>query len=239
MTESTTPVFSALPAEGEVWLVDKPLGWTSFDAVAKIRIAYTKTDGIKRKVGHAGTLDPKATGLLLIAAGKKTKSISTLETLTKEYTGTIRLGAKTKSFDTETEEYDVQSVAHLTETGIANVVKSFLGKQSQAPPMFSAVKHQGKRLYELARKGKDVERAPKPIEIFEFEITRIGLPDIEFRILVSKGTYIRTVASEFGERLQVGGYLKTLRRTKVGDYSVLEAFSVEDVVKTIQSRKGL
>jgi tRNA pseudouridine55 synthase len=222
--------------DGEIWLVDKPLDWTSFDVVAKIRNTYHHA-GAKCKVGHAGTLDPKATGLLIIAAGKKTKEISSFEVLEKEYTGCIKLGAKTKSYDTETEEYDLCAVSHIIKTDIEIAAKGFLGKHEQQPPMFSATQVGGKRLYELARQGKDLpERKTKSIEIFELEITQIALPDVAFRALVSKGTYIRTIASDLGEKLGVGGYLKSLHRTKVGKFRIEEAKTVSAVVEEIKSR---
>ncbi|MBC8042965.1 MAG: tRNA pseudouridine(55) synthase TruB [Rhizobacter sp.] len=220
--------------EGRLWLVDKPLGWTSFDVVAKLRNALTKRTGVKQKVGHAGTLDPQATGLLLIATGKMTKQLSQLEVLDKEYTGTLRLGARTKSFDSETEEYGMKDVSHLTDEMLFETAKSFLGTQLQLPPMFSAVWHKGQRLYDLARKGTVVEgRTPREITIFEFELTGIRLPEVGFQMRVSKGTYIRSVANDFGERLDVGAYLKSLRRTKVGKYDVAKAMSLPDALAEI------
>lgn len=221
--------------EGAFWLIDKPLDWTSFDVVARIRNTY-KRSGLPRKVGHCGTLDPKATGLLILATGKKTKQISSVEALEKEYTGTIKLGAKTPSYDTESEEYDACDVSHLKEDDVRQAAASFLGQSLQHPPMFSARWHNGTRLYELARQGVDVpERAHKPIEIFEFELTRIVLPEVDFRIRVSKGTYIRTIAYDLGEMLGVGGYLKALRRTKIGDHSLEDASTVVDAVAKIEA----
>ncbi|MFN3345653.1 MAG: tRNA pseudouridine(55) synthase TruB [Chloroherpetonaceae bacterium] len=221
----------------DLWLIDKPLDWTSFDVVAKVRNAYSKQLGKKCKVGHAGTLDPKATGLLLVAVGKKTKEISSLEVLEKEYTGEIKLGATTKSYDTETEEENLCDVSHLNRETLEQTAKSFLGKHMQSPPMYSATWHQGKRLYELARRGKEVERTPKPIEIFEFDLTQIQLPIVAFRIVVSKGAYIRTIAHDFGAKLGVGGYLRTLRRTRVGSYNIEDAFSIAACVELIRTRK--
>ncbi len=216
-------------------LIDKPKGWTSFDVVAKIRNAYARR-GLRQKVGHAGTLDPQATGLLILAVGQKTKEISTIEALDKVYTGAIRLGAKTKSYDAETDEYDVVSVAHLTESDILACAASFLGKQFQRPPMFSATWHNGKRLYELARQGKDIpERKTKSIEIFEFDVLSVALPDVAFRLRVSKGTYIRSIAHDFGERLGVGAYLLSLRRERIGAYCVEDALSVSDAVAQLLS----
>lgn len=221
--------------DGAFLLIDKPLEWTSFDVVARIRNTY-KRSGLPRKVGHCGTLDPRATGLLILATGKKTKQISSVEALEKEYIGTIKLGAKTPSYDTESEEYDIRDISHLNESDVRKVAESFLGKSLQCPPMFSARWHNGKRLYELARQGVDVpERAHKPIEIFEFELTRIALPEIDFRIRVSKGTYIRTIAYDLGEMLGVGGYLNALRRTKIGDHCIESASTVTDVVAKIEA----
>jgi tRNA pseudouridine55 synthase len=221
----------------DICLVDKPLDWTSFDVVAKLRNAYSKQLGKKCKVGHSGTLDPKATGLLLIAAGKKTKEISALEVLDKEYTGEIKLGATTKSFDTETEEENLCDASHLSEVVLKEVAASFLGKQMQSPPMFSATWHQGKRLYELARRGAEVERTPKPIEIFEFDLTDVCLPVVAFRIVVSKGAYIRTIAHDFGAKLGVGGYLRSLRRTRIGNYHIENALSIDACIELIRTRK--
>jgi len=220
-----------------LWLIDKPLDWTSFDVVAKVRNAYSKQLGTKCKVGHAGTLDPKATGLLLIAVGKKTKEISALEVLDKEYTGEIKLGATTKSYDTETEEENFCDMSHLSEVDLKQTATKFLGKQMQSPPMYSATWHHGKRLYELARRDIEVERTPKPIEIFEFDLTDIRLPIVAFRMVVSKGAYIRTIAHDFGAALGVGGYLRSLRRTRVGSYKIEDALSIDACVELIRTRK--
>ncbi len=221
----------------DLWLIDKPLEWTSFDVVAKVRNAYSKQLGKKCKVGHAGTLDPKATGLLLVAVGKKTKEIASLEVLDKEYTGEIKLGATTKSYDTETEEENHCDVRHVSETQVKETAGLFLGKQLQSPPMFSATWHHGKRLYELARRDIEVVRTPKPIEIFEFDLTEIRLPIVAFRIVVSKGAYIRAIAHDFGARLGVGGYLRSLRRTRVGNYHIENALSIDACVELIRTRK--
>ncbi len=221
----------------DLWLIDKPLDWTSFDVVAKVRNAYSKQLGTRCKVGHAGTLDPRATGLLLIAAGKKTKEIASLEVLDKEYIGEIKLGATTKSYDTETEEENSCDISHLNEEQLRETATSFLGKQMQSPPMFSATWHHGKRLYELARRDIEVERTPKPIEIFEFDLTDIRLPIVAFRIVVSKGAYIRTIAHDFGARLGVGGYLRSLRRTRIGNYHIENALSIDACVELIRTRK--
>ncbi len=219
--------------DGDYLLVDKPLDWTSFDVVAKIRGAY-KRNGLQRKVGHCGTLDPRATGLLILATGKKTKTISSLEMLDKAYEGVIRLGARTVSLDTETPEYACCDTSHLTEEEIREAAVSFVGSRLQQPPMHSAVWHNGQRLYELARKGEEVsERKSRHIEIYQFDITAISLPYVYFFIKVSKGAYIRVIADEFGEKLGVGGYLDSLRRVSVGPYDLSGAMSVSGIVDEI------
>ena len=224
---------NVLSEEGDFLLVDKPLDWTSFDVVARIRGAY-KRNGAPRKIGHCGTLDPKATGLLILATGRKTKSISSLEVLDKEYDGVIRLGARTASHDTESPEYGHCDVSHLTEGELRAAAASFVGPRLQKPPMHSAVWHNGKRLYELARQGHEVkERKARQIEVYGFEITAVALPDVHFTLRVSKGAYVRVIAHEFGELLGVGGYLAALRRTAIGRYRLDGAMSVEAVVGEI------
>jgi tRNA pseudouridine55 synthase len=231
LVNERTSVFSE---EGDLLLVDKPLDWTSFDVVAKIRGAY-KRSGAARKVGHCGTLDPRATGLLVLATGRKTKTIPTLEILDKEYDGIIRLGAVTASHDTESPEEELRDTGHLTESEIRLAAASFEGIRMQQPPMHSAVRHNGKRLYELARKGHEVsERKSRKIEIFHFTITAIALPEVHFTIKVSKGAYIRVIASEFGAMLGVGGYLKALRRITIGPYELASAHSVSQLVDAIE-----
>ncbi|NTW54334.1 MAG: tRNA pseudouridine(55) synthase TruB [Chlorobaculum sp.] len=222
-----------LSEEGDYLLVDKPLDWTSFDVVAKIRGAY-KRSGAKRKVGHCGTLDPKATGLLILATGRKTKSISSLEILDKAYEGVIKLGAKTASHDTESEEYDIRDVSHLDQRAIRAAAASMVGERMQQPPMHSAVWHNGQRLYELARRGHEVkERKSRQIEIHQFEITEVSLPFVRFFIKVSKGAYIRVIAHELGEQLGVGGYLSELKRVAIGEFQLSEAASVSEIVDEI------
>lgn len=229
----TTGRMPVLSEEGDFILVDKPLDWTSFDVVARVRGAF-KRNGMPRKVGHCGTLDPKATGLLILATGRKTKSISSLEALDKEYDGVIRLGARTVSHDTESPEYDLCDTGHLSEEVIRSAAASFVGTRMQQPPMHSAVWHNGQRLYELARQGHEVkERKSRQIEITRFEITEISLPEVRFVVRVSKGAYIRVIAHEFGEQLGVGGYLGALRRTAIGDYRLDAAMSVEGIVEEI------
>jgi tRNA pseudouridine55 synthase len=230
---ATEGSISVLSEEGDFLLVDKPIDWTSFDVVAKIRGAY-KRNGSPRKVGHCGTLDPKATGLLILATGRKTKSISSLEILDKEYDGVIRLGARTVSHDTESPESDHCDTTHLSEGQLKAVAASFVGTRMQQPPMHSAVWHNGQRLYELARQGHEVkERKARQIEIYRFEITAVSLPDVHFTLKVSKGAYIRVIAHEFGEELGVGGYLASLRRVAIGEYGLEGAMSVTGLVEEI------
>ena len=206
---------------GQVMLIDKPLGWSSFQAVNKIKWAIRKKFQLKKiKIGHAGTLDPLATGLLLICTGKFTKKINDLQGQVKEYTGTITLGATTPSFDLETAVDQTFPVEHITKQLIQDAKSDFIGEIEQAPPIFSALKKDGKRLYEYAREGKEVEINTRNVTVFEFEITEIDLPKIEFRVACSKGTYIRSLAHDFGKVLQSGGHLSALRRTKIGDYNV-------------------
>jgi len=215
--------------EGQVLLIDKPLHWSSFQAVNKVKWSLKKHLGLKKlKVGHAGTLDPLASGLLIICTGKFTKRIMELQGMEKEYTGTITVGATTPSFDLETEVNETFPTEHIDENLIHETVKKFLGEIDQQPPIFSAIKKDGKRLYEHARKGEEVEIAFRKTTIHEFEITRIALPKIDFRVVCSKGTYIRSLANDFGKALGSGGHLTVLRRTKIGTYSVVGAISPQD-----------
>ena len=214
--------------EGRVFLIDKPLTWTSFNAVSKIKWLIKKRYSIKKiKVGHAGTLDPLATGLLIICTGKFTKRIEEFQAQVKEYTGTFVLGATTPSYDLETEVDNTFPIDHISEKDLNEVVESFIGEQDQLPPIYSALKKDGKRMYELARAGKEVEVSPRKVAILEFELTRIELPEVDFRVVVSKGTYIRSLAFDFGKRLKSGGYLSALRRTKIGDFNVNDAITPE------------
>jgi tRNA pseudouridine55 synthase len=208
--------------KGKVILIDKPAGWSSFKVIRKIRQAINV-----KKVGHAGTLDPGATGLLIIATGKKTKSISEYQSLEKTYTGTITLGKTSPSMDNETEIISEKPFNHISEGMIYKVRDTFVGSIKQVPPMYSAIKYKGKNLYHLARKGKEVERKPRAVFVSGFKILDINLPDIDFEITCSKGTYIRVIANDFGDKLGCGGLLGSLRRTKIGNYSVEDAFSVE------------
>lgn len=211
---------------GQIILIDKPLHWSSFQAVNKIKWAIKKSLGLKKiKVGHAGTLDPLATGLLIICTGKATKEISKLQAEVKEYTGTITLGASRPSYDLETEIDHHYPTKHITPEAIATVTKSFIGKILQQPPVFSALKKDGKRLYEYAREGEEIDIPSREIEIFEFNTDPSGFPDITFRVVCSKGTYIRSLAHDFGKSLDSGAYLSALRRTKSGDFNVDNAIA--------------
>ncbi len=214
--------------EGQILLIDKPLQWTSFQVVNKLRWLIRKNFGIKKiKVGHAGTLDPLASGLLIICTGKFTKRIQEFQGQIKEYTGTITLGGTTPSYDLETEIDHTYSTDHITPSIINETTKQFIGDIAQYPPVFSALKKDGKRLYEYARKGEDVEITPRKIKIDTFEITRIELPEVDFRVVCSKGTYIRSLAHDFGKALHSGGHLSALRRTKIGAFFVENAISPE------------
>lgn len=221
--------------EGEILLVDKPLHWTSFDVVNKIRWALSKKYGIKRfKVGHAGTLDPLATGLLVICSGKSTKLSESLTAKDKTYTGTFLLGKTTPSYDLETDFDATYDVEHITEEAIYKTGESFIGTQLQVPPIFSAKKINGKRAYKIARKGEDIELNANEIVIKEFVIESIRFPEVDFRIKCSKGTYIRSIANDFGKALQSGATLQSLRRTNSGDFDVADAKSVEEWIEIIQ-----
>lgn len=221
--------------EGQILLIDKPLTWSSFQAVNKLKYVLKRKYDLpkKFKIGHAGTLDPLATGLLIICTGKFTKKITEIQAQSKEYTGTIVLGATTPSYDMETEVDATFPTEHITETLILETTKLFLGEIDQKPPVFSAIKKDGKRLYEHARAGEEVEIASRKTTIYEFEITRIALPEVDFRVQCSKGTYIRSLAFDFGKALQSGGYLSVLRRTKIGDYSVENGITPEAFEKKI------
>ena len=210
--------------EGQLLLIDKPLGWSSFQAVNKLKWAIRKKFHLKKiKIGHAGTLDPLATGLLLICTGKFTKKINDLQGQAKDYTGTITLGATTPSYDLETAVDETFSIAHISDALILKTTIDFIGDIEQTPPVFSALKKDGKRLYEYAREGKEVEIRKRQVTISEFEITKFNLPEIDFRVVCSKGTYIRSLAHDFGKALHSGGHLSALRRTKIGDYNVNKA----------------
>ena len=215
--------------KGQVVLIDKSMHWTSFDVINKMRYAILRKFNLKKfKVGHAGTLDPLATGLLLVCIGKATKTIPSYQGLDKEYTGTFYLGATTPSYDLETDIDAWFPIEHITEKMIKETAQKFIGRQQQLPPLFSAVKKNGKKLYEHARKGEIVSIKPREIEIKEFEILSVNLPEVAFRVKVSKGTYIRSLAFDFGKTMQTGAYLSSLRRTKIGDFDVNDAISIEE-----------
>lgn len=213
---------------GQILLIDKPLHFTSFQAVNKLKYALINKVGLpkKFKIGHAGTLDPLASGLLLVCTGKFTKRITELQGQAKEYTGTFYLGATTPSYDLETEIDETFETKHINEALIRQTVKQFLGEIDQIPPIYSAIKKEGVRLYEHARAGETIEIASRKTSIHEFEITRIAMPEIDFRVVCSKGTYIRSLAFDFGKAMNSGSHLTALRRTKIGDYDVLNAIDV-------------
>jgi tRNA pseudouridine55 synthase len=222
---------------GELILINKPYTWSSFQAVNKLKHALKKHPSlllddklVHLKIGHAGTLDPLATGLLIICTGKKTKEISSFQDLPKEYTGTFFIGATTPCYDKEKEVDVIYPTEHITEELVYETAKSFIGKQEQVPPMFSAVKVDGKRLYKLARVGEEIELKARPIEILEFEITSCKLPLVEFRIACTKGTYIRSIARDFGLALNSGAYLDTLCRTKIGHFCIEDAKTPEEFI---------
>ncbi|MCC6724080.1 MAG: tRNA pseudouridine(55) synthase TruB [Saprospiraceae bacterium] len=228
------PLPSRRLVDGATLLVDKPQGWTSFDVVNKIRISLRHSLGLKNiKVGHAGTLDPMATGLLIICTGKNTKKLSEYQGQSKEYVGTITLGATTPSYDAESEPDAYFPVEHITQEAIEAARLSFMGDLEQLPPMFSAIKVDGQPLYKKARQGIMVEVAPRPVTIYEFDIHRVEMPLVDFRVKCSKGTYIRSLAFDFGKKLESGGYLTALRRTKIGEFSVENAWKIDALVEHI------
>src|SRR5882757_5087816 len=222
-------------AEGQLLLVNKPYQWTSFDVVGKIRNSFKP---LKLKVGHAGTLDPLATGLLIICTGKMTKQIDTFQAEEKEYTGTMILGATTPSYDMETEPDNKFDISHLTEEQLRNNCKQFTGDIQQYPPAHSAIKIDGERLYEKARRGEEVELRLRNVTITEFELTRIELPEVDFRVVCSKGTYIRSLVNDFGKALNSGAYLLALCRTSIGNYHINDAWEVLELVEHIRSLKA-
>ena len=207
--------------EGKVLLLDKPIHWTSFDLVRKVR-GLVKI----KKVGHAGTLDPLATGLLIVCTGKFTKKINEYMGMEKEYTGSITLGAVTASYDLESEPQNITSISHLTNEEILKATLAFTGEILQVPPAFSAIKQKGKPVYLAARKGEEVILEPRPVTIKSFEIIDIKLPEVYFKIVCSTGTYIRSLANDFGKSLQVGGYLSSLRRTRIGEFKAEDAQTI-------------
>jgi tRNA pseudouridine55 synthase len=220
---------------GEIILVNKPYHWTSFDVVNFVRYYIKSQPGLKKiKVGHAGTLDPLATGLLILCTGRMTKQIEQFKEFDKEYTGTFTIGATTPSYDLETEVNQTFSFENVTEETIHTTAQELTGNHEQLPPLFSAVKIKGVRAYEYARKEQEITIKPKQVSIPVFEITSIDFPVITFRIVCSKGTYIRAIARDFGEKLQCGAYLSSLCRTRIGIYSLKDAYELEDLRKSIQ-----
>ncbi len=226
---------------GEVLLIHKPLKWTSFQVVNKMKWLIKNhpsliLDGkkVQPKIGHAGTLDPLATGLLIVCTGKKTKSIESYQAQEKEYTGTFYIGATTACFDLEKEIDARFPTEHITDELIQETTKQFIGKIQQTPPIYSAIKIDGKRAYDIARAGQTAEIKPKEIEIKVFEITRIALPEVDFRVVCSKGTYIRSLARDFGLALNSGAHLTALCRTRIGDYKLSDAMSIEEFEKSLE-----
>ncbi len=228
MTEHNTVAEEFL--SGRVLLIDKPLGWTSFDVVKKIKALLRHRLKLKKiKVGHAGTLDPLATGLLIICTGKKTREIENYQNKEKEYTGTFFLGASTPSSDLETEPDEFFPTDHITETLVNEAARNFTGELDQVPPLFSAKKIDGERAYFHARRGDATVLKSNKIFIHDFEIKQLDLPEVKFRVVCSKGTYIRALARDFGKEVSSGSYLKELRRTKIGEFSVEDAWSIEQL----------
>jgi tRNA pseudouridine55 synthase len=223
-------------AEGEVLLVNKPLHWTSFDVVNKIRYALKRNYG-KLKVGHAGTLDPLATGLLIICTGRFTKRLDEYQAQEKEYTGTLLLGATTPSLDSETPIDATYPTDHITQDMVHAAASSFIGDIEQIPPIYSAIKVEGKVAHRAARSGQDIELKPRPVHIREFEITHIELPEVSFRVVCSKGTYIRSLVRDLGTTLQSGAYMTGLCRTRSGEYQVANAWELPALIEYINAQK--
>lgn len=218
--------------KGEILLFDKELDWTSFDLVRKLRNFLCRQTGVKKlKVGHAGTLDPKATGLMIVCTGKETKKIDLIQAKEKEYVATIRLGATTPSYDLETGENETFPTDHITPELLKSALETFIGENDQIPPLFSAVKIEGKRAYEHARKGSDMVLAPKKITISELELLSFSKEEIKLRVVCSKGTYIRALARDLGVALQSGAYLVGLIRTRIGDLKLEDAWNVQDFIE--------
>ncbi|HRG89860.1 MAG TPA: tRNA pseudouridine(55) synthase TruB [Chitinophagales bacterium] len=219
--------------EGEVLLLNKPLNWTSFDVVNKLRYALTKKIGRRIKVGHAGTLDPLATGLLIICTGKMTKRIDEYQGMDKEYTGTIYMGATTPTYDSEMEPDAHYPTDHITPELLTGAVTKLSGVIEQLPPVYSAIKIDGKTAYQEARKGNDMEMKTRTVEIKEFELTRTEMPEVDFRVVCSKGTYIRSLAYDFGKAVNSGAYLKSLCRTRIGHFDLNNAVTIEQMLAII------
>jgi tRNA pseudouridine55 synthase len=233
MADEDNPSYDFLA--GATLLVDKPKGWTSFDVVNKIRYKLKHQLKVKKiKVGHAGTLDPMATGLLIICTGKFTKKLTEFQGLPKTYTGTFRLGAVTPSFDAETEISESFPIDHIDDEMLQQARESLTGPLQQVPPIFSAIKVNGQPLYKRARKGEKMEIEPRSVHIYEFELTDIKLPDVNFSVNCSKGTYIRSLANDFGKALNSGAYLSALRRTSVGDFHIDNAWKLDELLDHIE-----
>ena len=221
--------------EGQLLLIDKPLNWTSFQVVNKIRWELKNKFGIKKlKVGHAGTLDPLATGLLLVCTGKMTKKISEIQALVKEYTGTFTMGATTPSYDLETPIDCTFPIDHLDDNALKEVINQFTGVVDQYPPVFSAIKKDGRRLYEYARKGEEIKINSRQVEISVFELTEIKLPTIDFYVKCSKGTYIRSLANDYGKALGSGAHLSSLRRTAIGLHRIEDAYTIKQITAELE-----
>lgn len=230
----------AIYQEGTILLIDKEKEWTSFDVVNFVRAFLKRMFRLKKlKIGHAGTLDPLATGLLVLCTGKYTKSIETIQQQTKEYTGTIQLGETTPSFDRETDVDQTFPIDHISDKNIMEATKKLTGELEQVPPTYSAVKIKGKRAYQYARNNEEIEIKSKKVQVHSFEIIRMALPEIDFRIECSKGTYIRSIARDFGKMLESGAYLSELRRTRIGDYKVEDAMSIQQFREKVLGEVGL
>jgi tRNA pseudouridine55 synthase len=224
-------------SEGAFLLVDKPIGWTSFDVVNKLRNRLKACLGVKNiKVGHAGTLDPMATGLLIICTGKATKQLQDFQLLSKSYSGTLRLGATTPSYDAESPIDEIFPFNHITPQMLEEARQRFLGPVSQVPPIFSAIKVDGQPLYKKARKGEKVHIEPRNIHIYSFELTRIALPEVDFVVHCSKGSYIRSLAHDFGQALRSGAYLSALRRTAIGEFHIENAWPLDALTEALEER---
>ncbi len=231
---SIIPESNFLKEDGSIFLVNKPIGWTSFDVVKKMRIHF----GVK-KVGHAGTLDPNATGLLIVGMGKKTKQISEYSGLEKEYEATMILGATTASYDSETDIIETRNFADITKDDVSRVIKMFTGVIMQKPPMYSAIKLNGKPLYKYARKGREIELEAREVEISQLELLDFQPPEVKFRVVCSKGTYIRSLANDIGEMLGCGAHLNALIRTRIGRFLLDDAFSIEELTRRTVDNEGL
>ncbi len=235
LTNSISDISGIDFKEGQTLLVDKPFDWTSFDVVNKLRYSISHRFGYKKiKVGHAGTLDPRATGLLILCTGKFTKKIESFQGLPKAYVSKIKFGGTTPSYDAESEPDHLFPTDHITKDNLTMAMKSFIGESQQIPPLYSAVKIKGQPAYKLARRGKDIVLKPRPISIYKFDLLEYNLPEIETYVECSKGTYIRSLAHDLGKSLESGAYLSGLRRTKIGEYDVKDAFPLDSLVDMLK-----